>query len=161
MQLVDDKIADMAPPTRTAHADGRLRVVICGGGAGGLPLAVMLQSKAKRHGLSVTLVDPSATHVWKPLLHEFASGSMDKGAHEIAYLALAAWRGFTFSQGPMQGIDREAREVLVGPAIDADGAEMAPARRIPYDLLVVAVGGVTNDFGIPGVKENAFFLDSA
>ncbi len=148
-------------PKPLAIAHRPVRVVICGGGAGGLPLAVMLQRKAKRHGLSITLIDPSATHVWKPLLHEFASGSMDKGAHEIAYLALAAWRGFTFSQGPMLGIDREAREVLVGPAIDADGAEMAPARRIPYDLLVVAVGGVTNDFGIPGVTENAFFLDSA
>jgi NADH dehydrogenase len=144
-----------------AGTSGLTRVVICGGGAGGLPLAVMLQAKAKRYGIAVTLVDPSATHVWKPLLHEFASGSMDKGAHEIAYLALAAWRGFTFSQGAMQGIDREKRDVLIGPAMDEDGREMAPARRLPYDLLIVAVGGVTNDFGIPGVKDHSFFLDSA
>ena len=144
-----------------ATGGGPTRVVICGGGAGGLPLAVMLQAKAKRYGLSITLIDPSPTHVWKPLLHEFASGSMDKGAHEIAYLALAAWRGFTFSQGPLIGIDREKREVLIGAGLDGSGAEMAPPRRLPYDLLIVAVGGVTNDFGIPGVKENAFFLDSA
>jgi NADH:ubiquinone reductase (H+-translocating) len=154
--LQQERSSDIA-----AGKSGLTRVVICGGGAGGLPLAVMLQSKARRHGLAVTLVDPSATHVWKPLLHEFASGSMDKGAHEIAYLALAAWRGFTFSQGAMQGIDREKREVLIGPALDADGLEMAPARRLPYDLLIVAVGGVTNDFGVPGVKDHAFFLDSA
>ncbi len=107
-----------------------LRVLICGGGAGGLPLATMLQSRAKRNGLAITLIDPSATHVWKPLLHEFASGSMDTGAHEIAYLALAAWHGFTFSQGPLEGIDREAREVLIGAARDDRGFEIAPPRRI-------------------------------
>jgi NADH:ubiquinone reductase (H+-translocating) len=162
MNLMETQPAQQERPTGLAPAEsGLTRVVICGGGAGGLPLAVMLQARAKRYGLHITLVDPSATHVWKPLLHEFASGSMDKGAHEIAYLALAAWRGFTFSQGPMQGIDRDKREVLIGPAMDQDGVEMAPARRLPYDLLVVAVGGVTNDFGIPGVKDHAFFLDSA
>jgi NADH dehydrogenase len=140
---------------------GQLRVVICGGGAGGLPLAIMLQKKARRHGLAITLIDPSPTHVWKPLLHEFASGSMDTGAHEIAYFALASWHGFTFSQGPLAGIDRQAREVMIGAAHDETGAELAPPRRLPYDLLVVAIGGVTNDFRVPGVKENAFFLDSA
>jgi NADH dehydrogenase len=146
---------------RTSAGDPVVRVVVCGGGAGGLPLATMLQSKADRHGLAVTLVDPSPTHVWKPLLHEFASGSMDKGAHETAYLALAAWHGFTFSQGPLEEIDRERREIRIGTAFDETGAELAPPRRVPYDLLVVAVGGVTNDFNIPGVRENAFFLDSA
>lgn len=144
------------------QTDGNsLRVVICGGGAGGLPLAIMLQKKARRHGLAITLIDPSPTHVWKPLLHEFASGSMDTGAHEIAYLALAAWHGFTFSQGPLASIDRERREITIGAALDETGAELAPPRRLPYDLLVIAIGGVTNDFGVPGVKENAFFLDSA
>lgn len=144
------------------QTDGKaIRVVICGGGAGGLPLAIMLQKRARRHGLAITLLDPSPTHVWKPLLHEFASGSMDTGAHEVAYLALASWHGFTFSQGPLTGIDRERREIAIGPALDETGAELAPPRRLSYDLLVVAVGGVTNDFGVPGVKDNAFFLDSA
>ncbi len=161
MQLVERQTTAPTRRTATDAATAPFRIVVCGGGAGGLPLATMLQAKAKRNSLAVTLVDPSATHVWKPLLHEFASGSMDRGAHEIAYLALAAWRGFTFSQGPLEGIDREKREVLIGAALDNSGMEIAPPRRLPYDMLVIAVGGVTNDFGIPGVKENAFFLDSA
>jgi NADH:ubiquinone reductase (H+-translocating) len=162
MQFTESqRAAKTVPGGEPGIAPGPLRVVICGGGAGGLPLATMLQRRAKRDGLAVTLVDPSPTHVWKPLLHEFASGSMDKGAHEIAYLALAAWHGFTFSQGPLEGIDREKREVLIGAARDETGLEIAPPRRLPYDILVIAVGGVTNDFGVPGVKENAFFLDSA
>jgi NADH dehydrogenase len=160
MQLMDTRTAGTIPPV-TAGETAPFRVVICGGGAGGLPLAVMLQAKAKANGLAVTLADPSATHVWKPLLHEFASGSMDKGAHEIAYLALAAWHGFTFSQGALQGIDREKKRVLIGAATDESGQEIVPPRWLPYDILVIAVGGVTNDFGIPGVKENAFFLDGA
>jgi NADH:ubiquinone reductase (H+-translocating) len=161
VQLIDPK--EVRQRLRTGKlADGNpLRVVICGGGAGGLPLAIMLQKQARRHGLAITLIDPSPTHVWKPLLHEFASGSMDTGAHEVAYLALASWHGFTFSQGPLAGVDRERREVLIGAALDETGAELAPPRRLPYDLLVIAIGGVTNDFGVPGVKENAFFLDSA
>jgi NADH:ubiquinone reductase (H+-translocating) len=158
MQRMDTKTAQVAIQNRAAKTTP-VRVVICGGGAGGLPLAVMLQARAKKNGIAVTLADPSPTHVWKPLLHEFASGSMDKGAHEIAYLALAAWHGFTFSQGALEGIDRDKREVLIGAATDESGMEIAPPRRMPYDILVIAVGGVTNDFGIPGVKENAFFLD--
>jgi NADH dehydrogenase len=140
-----------------ARQAGVQRVVICGGGAGGLVLAIMLA----RRGLAVTLADPSPTHVWKPLLHEFASGSADPGAHETAYFALARWHGFTFAQGPLEGIDRDKQNVVIGPARDETGVELAPARRLPYDRLVIAVGGVTNDFGVTGVKEHAFALDSA
>lgn len=150
--------AASAAVTRT----GPQRVVICGGGAGGLPLAIMLAHRSRRRrDFAVTLADPSSTHVWKPLLHEFASGSADPGAHETAYFALARWHGFTFAQGPLQGIDRDKQEVLIGPARDETGVELAPARRLPYDRLVIAVGGVTNDFGVKGAKEHAFALDSA
>ena len=145
-----------------ASRTGPQRVVICGGGAGGLVLAIMLAHRRRgRRDLAVTLADPSPTHVWKPLLHEFASGSADPGAHETAYFALARWHGFTFAQGPLEGIDPGRQDVLIGPARDATGAELAPARQLPYDRLVIAVGGVTNDFGVTGVKDHAFALDSA
>ena len=145
-----------------ARQAGVQRVVICGGGAGGLVLAIMLAHRNRgRRDLAVTLADPSPTHVWKPLLHEFASGSADPGAHETAYFALARWHGFTFAQGPLEGIDRGKQDVLIGPARDETGVELAPARRLPYDRLVIAVGGVTNDFGVKGVREHAFALDSA
>jgi NADH dehydrogenase len=156
------ELSGEASARSAAPRTGPQRVVICGGGAGGLVLAIMLARRSRGgRDLAVTLADPSPTHVWKPLLHEFASGSADPGAHETAYFALARWHGFTFAQGPLEGIDRDRQDVLIGPARDETGAELAPARRLPYDRLVIAVGGVTNDFGVMGVKDHAFALDSA
>ena len=56
------------------------RIVIVGGGAGGLPLAAALGDKLgdRRKGRAdVTLVDRFETHLWKPLLHEVAAGRVD------------------------------------------------------------------------------------
>jgi NADH dehydrogenase len=162
LETVPIEIGGEAVASAAARRSAPQRVVICGGGAGGLVLAIMLADRnRRRRDLSVTLADPSPTHVWKPLLHEFASGSADPGAHETAYFALARWHGFTFAQGPLEGLDRDGGEVLIGPARDETGVELAPARRLPYDRLVIAVGGVTNDFGIKGAREHAFALDSA
>jgi hypothetical protein len=94
------------------------RAVICGGGAGGLELAVRL---ARRGGLDIHLVDPSPTHLWKPLLHEIASGTLDVAGHEISYLALAGWRGFVFAQGRLDGVDRENKTVRITSTLDQRG----------------------------------------
>ena len=54
------------------------RIVIVGGGAGGLELATRLGNRSGKAGRAqVTLVDRCAVHVWKPLLHEVAAGSLD------------------------------------------------------------------------------------
>src|SRR5258706_1776929 len=132
------------------------RVVIWGGGAGGIELATKLGG---RSGIEVTLVDATDAHVWKPLLHELASGSMDAVSHEVDYLALARWHGYTFCYGALEGIDRERREVLVGEVRD-DAGVLIPARRLGYVLLVIAIGGATNDFVIEGVREHAYVLDT-
>ena len=146
----------------TKRMDGRPhRIVIVGGGAGGLELATRLGRKFGRRGTAeVTLIDSKRTHIWKPKLHEIAAGSMDIGDHEVAYLAQAHWHGFRFRIGRMTGLDRSAREVHVAPFVDEDGAEVTPARSFPYDTLVIAVGSVSNDFGVPGVKDHALMLDT-
>lgn len=137
------------------------RIVIVGGGAGGLELATRLGRKFGRHGKAeVTLIDSKRTHIWKPKLHEMAAGSMDIGDHEVAYLAQAHWHGFRFRIGRMTGLDRSAREVHVAPFVDEDGAEVTPARSFPYDTLVMAVGSQSNDFGTPGVREHALKLET-
>ncbi len=135
-------------------------IVIVGGGAGGLELATHLGDTLGRRGRArVTLVDRSRTHLWKPLLHEFAAGSMDLDHHALNYLAQARWHHFRFQLGEMDGLDRRRKVVKTAPTHDEEGRELVPRREIPYDTLVIAVGSHTNDFGTPGAREHAISLD--
>lgn len=136
------------------------RIVIVGGGAGGIELATRLGDRLGRRGrAAVTLVDCSRTHLWKPLLHEFAAGSMDIDSHALDYLAQARWHHFRFQLGEMDGLDRRRRVVKVAPTLDEEGRELIARREIAYDTLVMAVGSRTNDFGTPGAQAHAISLD--
>ena len=138
------------------------RVVIVGGGAGGLELATRLGDTLGRRGLAtITLIDRNRTHLWKPLLHEVAAGSMNIHSHQLDYLAQARWHHFGFALGSLEGLDRAAHEVKISSVREEDGVEVLPQRKIGYDTLIIAVGSLCNDFGTPGVKEHAFTLDSA
>jgi NADH:ubiquinone reductase (H+-translocating) len=137
-------------------------VVIVGGGAGGLELATRLgNTLGRRDQVQVELIDKDRTHLWKPLLHEVAAGSMDLGVHELNYLAQSYWHHFRFRLGEMIGLDRQRREVQVAPVVDEDGNEITPLRTVGYDTLVIAVGSLTNDFGTPGVAQYAIALETA
>ena len=86
--------------------DDMHRIVIVGGGAGGLALATQLGRRLGRRKLAdITLVDSARTHVWKPLLHQLAAGSFDTHAVEIEYLAHARWSHFSFRLGSLTGVD--------------------------------------------------------
>ncbi len=136
-------------------------IVIVGGGAGGLELATRLgDCLGKKKKAAITLIDSSRTHVWKPLLHEIAAGSMDPEKHELNYLAQAHWHHFKFRLGRMDNLDRDKKEVLLEPYHDEDGFEVIPARGIPYDTLVIAIGSTTNDFGVKGAIEHSIALDT-
>jgi len=145
----------------TPDAAATHRIVVVGGGAGGLELVTSLGDSLGRKGLAeVTLIDNSRTHLWKPLLHRVAAGSMDLNDHEINYLAQARWHHFRFRLGRMEGLDRTGKEVLLAPTVDETGVEIIAARSVPYDTLVIAVGSKTNDFGTPGAAEFAMSLDA-
>ena len=138
------------------------RIVIVGGGAGGLELATRLGDKLGRtHRARVILIDCSRTHLWKPLLHEVAAGSMDLYEHDLDYLAQARWHHFEFQLGRMDGLDRARKVVRLAPTYDEDRhEELIKRREIHYDTLVIAVGSRTNDFGTPGAQEHAISLDT-
>lgn len=136
-------------------------VVIVGGGAGGLELATKLGESLGRKGKAIiTLIDKSKTHVWKPLLHEIAAGSMDPDKHELNYLAQAHWHHFKFRLGSMDNLDRAKREISISPYFDEDGIEVIPRRTVHYDTLIIAVGSTTNDFGVKGASEYSIALDT-
>jgi len=137
-------------------------IVIVGGGAGGLELATRLgDTLGKRGRAEITLVDRDWTHLWKPLLHQVAAGSMDLDDHELDYLAQARWHHFKFRLGAMDGLDRQRKLIDVAPTLDENGNEIVPRRRFPYDTLVICVGSTANDFGTPGVREHAISLDTS
>lgn len=136
-------------------------VVIVGGGAGGLELATQLgDSLGKKKKAQITLIDKTKTHVWKPLLHEIAAGSMNPDIHELNYLAQAHWHHFKFRLGSMDGIDRAKQEITTAPHYDEDGFEVIPRRTFKYDTLIISIGSTTNDFGVKGALENSIALDT-
>lgn len=148
----------VAPPYTTA---GEHRIVIVGGGAGGLELATRLgDTLGKKGRAQIVLIDRQRTHMWKPLLHQVAAGRLDMGDNATEYAAQARWHHFRFIHGAMEGLDRAAHRVHVAATRDRDGRTITPARAIAYDTLIIAVGSTVNDFGTPGVAEHAIKLDS-
>lgn len=136
-------------------------IVVLGGGAAGLALASKLGRKFKRSKkVNITLVDQQLTHVWKPLLHEVAAGSFDPNVNEISFLAQAKRCGFNFRLGTLSSIDRESKTITLAPIFDDQNELLSNKRTINYDTLVLAVGSVSNDFGVPGVAEHCLYLDT-
>jgi NADH dehydrogenase len=141
------------------------RIVIVGGGAGGLELATKLGDRfgARKSGskkVSVILVDKNRTHLWKPKLHEVAAGSMDLADQELDYIAQAHWHHFSFRLGELMSIDRVNRQIQVAPFYDDLGEVVTPQQTIHYDTLIISIGSLTNDFGTPGVEQYAQRLES-
>ncbi|KHN50630.1 NAD(P)/FAD-dependent oxidoreductase [Pectobacterium fontis] len=137
------------------------KIVIVGGGAGGLELATSLGHKlGRKKKAEITLVDRNHSHLWKPLLHEVATGSLDDDMDALSYLAHARNHYFQFQLGMLTDIDREQQHIQLAEVCDDQGDVLVAARRIPYDILVVALGSASNDFGTPGVKDHCIFLDN-
>ncbi|MBV8971873.1 MAG: NAD(P)/FAD-dependent oxidoreductase [Sphingomonadaceae bacterium] len=141
------------------HATGlKTQIVVVGGGAGGLELVAKLGRALGKALYDIILVDKAQTHIWKPLLHEVAAGSLDANMDEVGYRAHAQRWDYRFFDGALEAIDRDARQIVIAPIVE-DGVEIVGRHRIRYDYLVLAVGSVSNDFGTPGVREHCLFLD--
>src|SRR4030095_4866927 len=117
----------------TTESSNPHQIIVVGGGASGLELATQLGDRLGRRKLAdVTLIDKSRTHLWKPLLHEIAAGSMDFAVHEIDALEHAQWHSFPYLMGEMIGLDRQRREVQLAPYVDEEGHEVSPRRTFRY-----------------------------
>jgi NADH:ubiquinone reductase (H+-translocating) len=151
-----------APSAVAERASGDLhRIMVVGGGAGGLELVTRLGDRLGKRGKArLTLIEKARTHLWKPLLHAVAAGSMDIDEHDLDYLAQAHWHGFRYRLGEMVGLDRKSKQVHLATTFDEEGRAITPERSFTYDTLVIAIGSVTNDFGTPGVKQHAIALET-
>ena len=121
------------------------RIVIVGGGFGGLHLVRALSRLLRPGEADVLLLDRNNYHLFTPLLYQVATGELPP--HAVAYpLRHAVVRDahYRFRETDVEAIDLERRALHT-----ADG-------RVEYDRLILAAGSVTNDYGIPGVREHAF-----
>ena len=144
----------------TTSGTRKTQIVVVGGGAGGLELATRLGAHFGRDAFDIILVEKNRTHIWKPLLHEVAAGSLDANLDEVGYRSHGHRWGYRFFYGALEDVDRDARQIVIAPILDEDGSEIMGRHRIRYDFLVLALGSVSNDFGTPGVRQHCLFLDS-
>ncbi len=122
------------------------RVVIVGGGFGGLKLAQALADEP----VEVTLIDRRNFHTFQPLLYQVASAMLDPGAIARSLRAILQDQdNVVVRLATVVGVDWPRRRVLL--------AEGDP---VPFDTLVLATGAVTSHYGIDGVEEHAFPLKS-
>ena len=136
-------------------------IAVIGAGAAGLPLVCQLSKQLVNSGLArVVLIDEQVNHVWKPRFHELASGVLDESSDFINLPLLAKQRGYCYEQGRVKTVDVKDKSIIVQSVDDESGNTIFPERKISYDYLVVSVGSKTNDYGIPGVEDNCYSLDS-
>jgi NADH:ubiquinone reductase (H+-translocating) len=131
----------------------RPRIVILGGGFGSIYAALRLEkSLARGVALEVTLVNRENFFLFTPMLHEVAASDLDMT--HIVNPIRALLRRVRFVEGEVEAIDLEARRVVVSHGGDGHRHE------IEYDHLVIALGAVTNFYGLPGVEERALTMKS-
>lgn len=135
------------------------RIVIVGGGAAGMELVARLARSSFRDHIQLTLIDNKLKHVWKPLLHEVAVGTLSSLDDEVDYVSYASQHGIQFQYGYVDSLDRKKKVVMLKELMEEDN-DALPNRSIPYDVLVFATGSISNDYAIPGIREHCFFLDN-
>jgi NADH dehydrogenase len=132
--------------------DGPHRVVIVGGGFGGLQTALKLGGTS----IEVILVDRRNFHLFQPLTYQVATGSLSAG--DIAYPLRAIFKrrkNVHVVLADVAGFDLEEREVLLRPVRDVPSP---PAT--PYDTLVVAGGSMYSYFGHDDWRQYALEVKS-
>ena len=125
------------------------RVVIVGGGFGGLQAALHL----KHASVEVTLVDRRNFHLFQPLAYQVATGALAAG--EVCYPLRAVFRGeerVKVMLAEATGFDLDARTVALRTA--------AGEETVGYDTLIVGGGSKYNYFGNPEWQEHAAELKS-
>src|SRR3990170_6589872 len=154
-----------------------IKILVLGAGFAGIYTAINLSKKLrKRKDIEITIVDGNRYHLFKPMLHEVATGSVDP-THIIQPIrTVARGRNFSFDEGFVQRIDLKNKKILICSEcasctkvkdmnldeFDISGKIFKPLKRkkLDYDYLVLAVGGQPNFYKIPGVQDFAVPLYS-
>ncbi|MFQ6101687.1 MAG: NAD(P)/FAD-dependent oxidoreductase [Anaerolineae bacterium] len=128
----------------------RKQVLVLGAGFAGLYTALHLEKILDKDApVDITLVDRNHHHLFTPMLHEAASGVIHPSLIMNPIRRILRGRRINFLRARVESIDLEAQEVTLC------------SRRIPYDILVIALGSVTDFYGLESVREKALELKSA
>jgi NADH dehydrogenase len=134
--------------------DAPKRVLILGGGFGGLYTALELEKTLGRDpDVEVTLVNRENFFLFTPMLHEVAASDLD--LTDIVNPVRKLLHRVKFFEGDVQAIDLSAKQVVV-----SHGLDQAHSHDLPYDHLVIALGSITNFYNLPGLQERALTMKS-
>lgn len=122
------------------------RLVIIGGGFGGLNLAKYIDKKK----WDVLVIDKNNYHSFAPLFYQVASSGLEPAGITFPLRReMRKTRGSRYTMGTVKTIDTAAKTVTT------------EYQTIPYDSLVIAAGATNNFFGIPGLAEHVYTIKSA
>jgi NADH dehydrogenase len=123
-----------------------VRIVVVGGGFGGLSALMELGRVADPRPFEAVLVDQNDYHVFSPLLYQVAAAVVRPSSVAYPLRSIAAGHRFRFVKAQVQGVDLSRRTLLTdrGP--------------ISFDFMVLATGSAVQDYGVPGVREHALTL---
>jgi NADH:quinone reductase (non-electrogenic) len=130
-----------------------IRIVILGGGFGGMYAAIELEKKlAGDPGVEITLVNKDNFFLFTPMLHEVAASDLD--ASNIVNPVRKLLKKVKFFNGPVDAVDLEAKKVVVSHGSSPHSHDLE------YDHLVLALGTITNFYNLPGLEERALTIKS-
>ena len=125
--------------------------MVLGGGFGGVYAARRLEKILGREpGVEITLVSRDNFFLFTPMLHEVAASDLDI-THIVSPLRTLLKRTQIFI-GDVGALDLERRRVTVSHGFERHD------HTLPYDQLVIALGSITNLYGLPGLEQRALTM---
>jgi NADH dehydrogenase len=132
---------------------GKTRILILGGGFGGIYTAMALErTLACDPDVEITLVNRDNFFLFTPMLHEVAASDLD--LTHIVHPVRKLLSRVNFFEGDLERVDLPARKVVVSHGGNHHHHDL------PYDHLVFGLGSITNFFGLPGLAEHALTMKS-
>lgn len=126
------------------------RIVILGGGFGGMAVATHLERRSNAGEAEITLISRENFSLFTPMLPEVSSGALD--VRHVVTPIRSQLRRTQFILADVSTIDCAERSVEYVHTLTGR------SERLAYDHLVIALGSSTSTFGLPGVAERVFAL---
>src|SRR5258707_2793525 len=137
----------------------KVRVVVVGGGFGGLYTAVALDKAIGHHqDLELVVVDKNNYFLFPPLLPSVSVGAIETRQVTYPFRRIFGTTNIRFRNATVESIDPVSKSITAQFEADEIAADACVPALLGYDYLILAPGSTTNTFRTPGVDEHAFFM---